>query len=189
MWPVAIVKLVPLGKTPRQTAVALAGSRIPSAPNFPGVSGIAQVDDDIELIVQRIARIEIRHAGRQVGKFAIYEPETVRPTRVRPRSIEEGQRQILQALGFLNAAKSETSSTHIPAIFCPTSVVWFATAEQVSRKAQRIAARMMPGFGDGIVLINTGFSGRVTSTTLMQFFGASCARNRRRRPSGRCWSA
>ena len=78
MRPIAIVeRLVPRRETAGQTAFALTSAGQPPAPDLARLARIAEIDDDPDLIVLRVGRMKVRHAGREMRELAINEPQVV----------------------------------------------------------------------------------------------------------------
>jgi hypothetical protein len=72
MRPIAIVeRLVPWRETAGQTLVALTSAGQPPAPDLARLARIAQIDDDPDLIVLRVGRVKVRHAGREMRELDI----------------------------------------------------------------------------------------------------------------------
>src|SRR5262245_14963011 len=88
--PITIVELrVPHAQTAGKSSIALRGPLVPPTTGFPRMTRIAKVDDDVDLVILRIRGVKVRHAGRQVGELAVYEPQTMDASRMWPRGIEE----------------------------------------------------------------------------------------------------
>src|SRR5687767_14780344 len=81
MRPIAVVeRLVPRRETARQTLVPLTRAGQPPAADLARLPRVAKIDDDPDLIVLWICRMEIRHAGCQMRELAVHEPEVVHAT-------------------------------------------------------------------------------------------------------------
>ena len=117
----------------------------------------------------------------------VNEPEVVHATRLGPGGVEKGKLQIVELFAS-RPSKSETSRTHIPAGVPPIFAAWFAIVSTLPESPSELQ-RVTPGAGERKLVDHRGASGRVTSTTVRQSCGASCARYRIRRLSASCWSA
>ena len=77
---------------PRQRRLAFLGAWHPPAADFDWLCRIAHVDAAVELIVERMARLEIGRAGGHVHVFAVAEPQLMHAARRRARAIEKRDR-------------------------------------------------------------------------------------------------
>src|SRR5690606_30944903 len=99
---VRAVARVELGHAPdRRLAVAFARAGIPPAADLGRLRRVAHVDDAVELVVLRVARLEVRRAGSHVDRLAVDEPQAVRATRVRPGGVEVHDRARLLGLAYV----------------------------------------------------------------------------------------
>src|SRR5205814_4340760 len=102
---VAVVDGLSLRQAHRQAAVPDAGARQPPSPRLARLARIAHVNGEVELIVLRVLGIEVGGAAREVGELAVHEPEPVDAAGLRPRSVEEGEAQILQRPRVFHAGR------------------------------------------------------------------------------------
>ena len=76
----------------RRDIVGRRGARHPPAADLDRLRRIAHVDAAVELVVVRVARLEVRRAGRHVHVFAVAEPQLMHAARMLARAVEEGDR-------------------------------------------------------------------------------------------------
>jgi hypothetical protein len=72
----------------RRRLVAFARAGIPPAPCLHRLRRVRDVEDAVELVVERVARGEVRRAGRHVDGPAVDEPQRVHAARMRPGAVE-----------------------------------------------------------------------------------------------------
>ncbi len=89
---------MPWRKTAGQTAIAFTCARQPPASNLSRLTWVAKIDDNPDLIILRVGRMKVRHAGREMRELAIDEPQVVYAARLGARGVEERQTQILETL-------------------------------------------------------------------------------------------
>src|SRR5258706_189015 len=70
--------------------VAFARTRQPPAADLGWPLVVADVDDAVELVVERMPRLKVRGAARHVHEFAVDEPQRVHAARMPPGGIEMG---------------------------------------------------------------------------------------------------
>src|SRR6267142_531103 len=85
----------------RRLRVAVTRAGEPPAPHLDGTRGLADIDDTVELIVLRIAGLEVRRTAGQMQVSAIDEPQVVHAARVRPGGVEERDRARLARIGHV----------------------------------------------------------------------------------------
>ena len=90
----------------RGLGVAVARAGQPPAADLDRLRRLPDVDDPIELIVLRIARLEVRRAGGQVQVGPVDEPQVVHAPRVRPGGVEERDRARLARVGHVEELDS-----------------------------------------------------------------------------------
>ena len=95
-------------------------ARIPPAAKFRRLGRIRDVDGAVELIVEEIARRNLRSAGRHMHRPAVHEPQLVNAARERARAVVE--RDPTRRLGC------EISKSSKPAGCSPRTLTSYATA-------------------------------------------------------------
>src|SRR6185503_8151118 len=100
MGAVAFVELVP-----RQRGLAFFGPGHPPTADLDRLRRIADVDAAVELVVERVTRLEVRRAGRHVHIFAIAEPQLMYAAGVCTRAIQERDRAWLLRHGQVEQLK------------------------------------------------------------------------------------
>src|SRR6185295_20352662 len=76
----------------RRNVVALACAREPPAAYFHWLGGIAHVEAAIDLVIERMRRLEVGGAGGHVDVFAVAEPELVHAARIVAAAVYERDR-------------------------------------------------------------------------------------------------
>src|SRR5215470_4152142 len=102
---VGAVAVVELCVARGQATVAFVRARVPPAADFTRLARIAQIDNDVELIVERVGRLEVSRAGGYVCELAIHEPDAMGAARIGSGGVEEGEAQVLEATGLLDASE------------------------------------------------------------------------------------
>ena len=85
----------------RRLGVAVAGAGKPPAPDLGRTRGLPDIDDAVELIVLRIARLEVGRAAGQVQIGPVDEPQMVHAARMRAGGVEERDRAGLAGIGHV----------------------------------------------------------------------------------------
>src|ERR1700722_18343757 len=93
---VAIVDFVAFGQTVRQAHVTLLCAGEPPTRNLAGLSRVAYIYNDVELIVFRISWTRVFCAGGQMRELPVHKPDVVSARRAWPGSVVERERKILQ---------------------------------------------------------------------------------------------
>ena len=73
----------------RRLRISVAGPRQPPATDLDRPRRLAHVHDPVELVVLRMARLEVGGAARAMDVAAVDEPQVMHAARVRPRGVEE----------------------------------------------------------------------------------------------------
>ena len=76
----------------RRHLVALARARQPPTADLQGLGGIAHVEGAVELVVERVGRLEVRRPGGHVHRLAVAEPQLVHAARAGAGSVDDGNR-------------------------------------------------------------------------------------------------
>ncbi len=90
-------------QTSGQARITTASPRVPPAADFSRLSRIAEINDDVDLMIVRMGRVEIRLAGRHMDELAIDEPQAMGTLRIGARCVEKREPQVLQRSGPANA--------------------------------------------------------------------------------------
>src|SRR5215204_910788 len=93
-----VERLVPRWETAGQTGIALASAGQPPTPDLSRLPWIPQIDGDPDLIVLRVRRMKVRHAGREMRELAVNEPQVVYAARFGAGRIEEREAEIVESL-------------------------------------------------------------------------------------------
>src|SRR5262245_12717566 len=92
----------------RGSIVTFADAWNPPAPHLCGMSGIFHVHDHVELVVQWVARLKIRCAGRKMGVFTVDKPKTMDASGVGAGGVEKSD--ALELRWFADIVNSHTNA-------------------------------------------------------------------------------
>jgi len=95
----------------RRHRVAHPSAGQPPAADLLGLSGLAHIDDAIELVVGWMRRLEVGRARGHVNVLAVDEPHGVHAARVFPGGVE--MRDELGRLGLADVEQVETRGLHV----------------------------------------------------------------------------
>src|SRR5262245_54131689 len=85
----------------RGRVVAFANAGNPPAPDLFRMRGVFHVHDHVELVVQRVARLEIGRTGRKMGVLTVDKPETMNAARVGAGGVEKSDALGLRWVAYI----------------------------------------------------------------------------------------